>query len=267
MTIRTEPPPLDRLSALLDSALPRIDLVAADAPWPADAPALCLDLLTDGDAGLTGPAGNSRLAAPAVIVSRRGDSFRLALPPGSCVLRLRVTLDGPAGRLLAAEIPDPLAVRIAEVDTAFAQIVRLIGSEVRTPRCGHPALLRRAGDILFIGLLRHLIEHPEHGGQLFRGLADRRIARALVAIHGHPGFPWTLPTLADAAGMSRTAFANTFRERLQQTPGSYLTTLRLALARRLVDDGKGLKEAARVSGYGSAAALSRALSRSTARQD
>jgi transcriptional regulator GlxA family with amidase domain len=138
----------------------------------------------------------------------------------------------------------------------------MIQAELDAPRCGQPALLNRAGDILFIGLLRYLVAHPGvHGHGLFSGLADPRIARTLVAMHQRPSLDWDLERLAHVAGMSRTAFASTFREVMKRTPGKYLSAIRLAIAQRAVDMGKGLKEAARAAGYTNTSALSRALSK------
>jgi AraC-like DNA-binding protein len=74
---------------------------------------------------------------------------------------------------------------------------------------------------------------------------------------------WSLEAMADVAGMSRTAFANRFREVMSHTPGSYLTRLRLLIARRAVISGQGLKHAAKLSGYASVTALSRALTQNT----
>jgi len=51
-----------------------------------------------------------------------------------------------------------------------------------------------------------------------------------------------------------------------QTPGKYLAAIRLAIARRAVQAGKGLKSAARDAGYANTSALSRALARPAALQ-
>jgi AraC-like DNA-binding protein len=96
---------------------------------------------------------------------------------------------------------------------------------------------------------------------LFAGLGDPRIAVALVAMHEQPHNGWVLETLAERAGMSRTAFATRFKEAMGTTPGKYLTQLRLLIAQRAVQSGKGLKGAARASGYKDVSALSRALGR------
>jgi AraC-like DNA-binding protein len=46
---------------------------------------------------------------------------------------------------------------------------------------------------------------------------------------------------------------------MDKTPGKYLVTLRLALARRALDSGKTVKEAARISGYRNPASIARAF--------
>jgi AraC-like DNA-binding protein len=121
-------------------------------------------------------------------------------------------------------------------------------------------LLKSAGDILFIGILRHLVAHPkpERPG-LLRALSDVRIAKALVAMHQAPHLDWNLSALALEAGMSRTSFAMTFKKAMDKSPGKYLVALRLALARRALEVGKTVKEAARISGYRNPASIARAL--------
>lgn len=81
-------------------------------------------------------------------------------------------------------------------------------------------------------------------------------------MHTRPQDSWTLETLWAEAGMSRTSFANTFRKVMSQTPGNYLSKLRLAIAQRVIQSGFGLKRAAAESGYLNLSALSRALARS-----
>lgn len=279
MTNRTNPTHLDRLSALLEGAQARIECLTSSCPWPTPGAGLNLfipsaadpqptappDTIPDGPLSLSaGPGPAPRLA---LLVSQGDPTLDLAQPARQHGLRLHIALPGPAGPLLAAQFARPL--QLSEADTAqhaLGSTLALLCDEARSPRCGQPALLRRAGEILFITLLRYLIAHPEHGGDLFRGLADPRLARSLVALHSAPATPWTLERLAEIAGMSRTAFATAFRACMQQTPGRYLADLRLNLARQAGEHGKTLKEAARLTGYASASALSRALSRARVSQ-
>jgi transcriptional regulator GlxA family with amidase domain len=189
---------------------------------------------------------------------------------GPAALRLicaHADLTGPVAPLFLQEFTEPRVLSLTDDEPALHLAINMIEMELGAPRCGQPALLQRVGDILFIGLLRYLVAHPSPGGTgLFNGLADPRIAKALVAMHQRPEADWSLERLAQEAGLSRTAFAATFRRVMRQTPGKYLSALRLALAQRAVERGKGLKEAARVAGYGNASALSRTLSRARQRR-
>jgi AraC-like DNA-binding protein len=65
--------------------------------------------------------------------------------------------------------------------------------------------------------------------------------------------------LALESGMSRTSFATAFKKAMGKTPGKYLVALRLALARRALDNGKTVKEAARISGYRNPGSIARAF--------
>lgn len=266
---------LDRLSALLEGLSPRVQVyqpvpgidslsVAAEASL-----FLHLYLLAEGEMQLQLPTTDSRvLKAPCIVVCRSDTAHLLVASSPAAFRQLmcaRAFLDGPVAALLLNEFKSPQVVLIDGAEPSLHYVIGLIASELEAPRCGQPALLHRAGDILFIGLLRHMIAHSGVSGHgLLSGLADPRIARALVAIHTHPQDRWTLELLAEEAGMSRTAFANTFREVIRETPGRYLSTIRLAIAQRAVHLGKGLKAAARDAGYTNPSALSRALSRASA---
>lgn len=265
---------LDRLSALLEGLIPRIQVnrpvhgianlsVAAEA-----SSFLHLYLLADGEMQLQlPPTGSQVLKAPCIVVCRSDTVHALVAPSPAALQHLmcaRAFLDGPVAALLLDEFTTPQVVSLDGAEPSLRHVTALIASELEEPRCGQPTLLDRAGDILFIGLLRHLIARPRNLGRgLLSGLADPRIARALVAIHAHPQGRWTLESLAEEAGMSRTAFANTFREVMRETPGRYLSAIRLSIAQRVVRVGKGLKAAARDAGYTSPSALSRALSRAS----
>jgi AraC-like DNA-binding protein len=91
------------------------------------------------------------------------------------------------------------------------------------------------------------------------GLADARLARCLVAVHQAPGEAWSLERMAAVAGMSRTAFAATFRLVTGATPADYLADWRLTLASTELRAGRTIKAIADDVGYASASALSKAF--------
>ena len=268
-------PRLDRLSALLEGLAPEVTLTMASAqsvegqPSTEEATFLGLYLVTQGAVQLQSLGETWQIQSPALIALRSDQSYVINRSQSTAPCRLicaQTRLAGPVAALFLEEFAQQRIVALSEDDPALRLAVTLIESELDAPRCGQPALLNRAGDILFIGLLRYLVAHPRaHGSGLFNGLADPRIAKALVAIHQRPAFDWDLERLAQEAGMSRTAFAATFRAVMKRTPGKYLAAIRLATAQRAVDLGKGLKEAARKAGYANTSALSRALSKARVR--
>lgn len=264
---------LDRLSALLEGLAPQIhlrsDVLPATETALAMPDSLELHLLLEGEWRLIRADGaQEHLTAPGLMLWRGAQSQVPRLLPvlgEPRALGIDAVFSGPAASLLLEAFAQPLFIELGAGCAELDLIVRLIANEMAAPRCGQPALLERAGEILFIGLLRHLIAHPRMPSGMLNGLADPRIARALVAVHERPQVSWTLEKLAAVAGMSRTAFALYFRQLMNVTPGAYLARLRLGIARREIARGNGLKRAARESGYASATALSRALSRSLSR--
>lgn len=244
-------PTLDRLSALLQGLAPRVSL--NDKPN-----GFGLHILVDESPQGLGPS----LAKMALLICP-------ALGAGAVVLPLlkkkwmsfEVGLDGPLAPIFLSEFVEPLLINLDKADASLIQIIHLISSEMAVTRCGQPLLMNRAGDILLIGLLRHLVAQPQKTTGLFSALANPRIAKTLVAIHEDASKGWSLETLSLEAGMSRTSYAHQFKQLMQITPGKYIGTIRLNLARRLIVDGVGLKQAARSTGYSSASTLSRAMSR------
>lgn len=262
---------LDRLSALLEGLAPRVEVMRAEIGTSTvsfeatSRQLLYLHLVAQGEVRLSVPHEDFvTVTAPAIVICRADRAHSLTPLSGRAFETLicaKAFLEGPVASLLLGEFTQQLVVPLDGADSSLNHVIHLISSELLEPRCGQPALLDRAGDILFIGLLRHLVAHPRTTSGLFNGLADPRIAGALVAMHAAPQNDWNLDTLAKKAGMSRTSFATRFREVMNHPPGKYLGYVRLSIAHRAVQSGLGLKRAAKDSGYTSVSALSRALSR------
>ena len=104
-----------------------------------------------------------------------------------------------------------------------------------------------------------------HVGWLF-ALADPQLATAIAAMHAEPGIRWTLPMLAQKAGMSRSTFARTFIATVGSSPIEYLTNWRMLLAGSRLSGGvESVSTIAHALGYDSEAAFSTAFRRSTGR--
>ena len=249
-----ESPRLDRLTALLEGLSPKVTLTAK-----ADGFALHIIQTGTSEISLDRSPG-IQLDSLSVLVCPAGCLLSNILKPDQqCFISFDVVFDGPMGPSFLAELSLPISVGIKDADPSLVQVMTLIANEMVASRCGQTLFMNRAGDILLISLMRHLTSRPQQSTGLFHALSDPRIARSLVAMHSKPANPWTLEMLATLAGMSRTSFANYFKQVMQVSPGKYLENLRLAIARQLVHTGIGLKQIAERTGYASPSTLSRAL--------
>jgi AraC-like DNA-binding protein len=140
-----------------------------------------------------------------------------------------------------------------------------VDAEITGNEQGARTVLRRMADVLFIQAVRAYIGRQDSRTRgWLRGLTDRRIARALAAIHEHFAEPWTLDSLAREAGMSRTALAVTFKELVGESPMAYLQRWRvLRAANALRTDGLSLTRAAEAVGYQSDVVFAKAFKRVT----
>ena len=116
--------------------------------------------------------------------------------------------------------------------------------------------------MLVVQLLRWLLDHPLEAdipAGLLAGLSHPKLARALTAVHERPGAAWSLAAMADAAGMSRSAFASAFKAQLGVAPAEYLLHWRVSIAQTMLVGGASVKSAGDELGYASAASFSRAF--------
>ena len=200
---------------------------------------------------------------PTLLMYPRPFTHRFHNPPveGSDFTCAQLHFDGGSENPLARALPPLIVlplVRVPGLDLAL----ELLFSETDRVRCGQRLLADRLFEVVVLQLLRWLLDHPQEAGVrpgLIIGLSDPRLARALVAMHDSPGEDWTLERMAERAGMSRTAFANTFRKTVGQTPADYLTGRRIALAQSRLREGPPIKMLAEEVGYANPSALSRAF--------
>lgn len=222
-----------------------------------------LHLVRHGPIGVTDPQGRRTLVhEPSVLFCSPSAPHRLdaAEREGADVVSASIDFgvgdENPLVRGLPALLQVPLA-RMPGLDLTQ----QLMFCEASARRCGHGAAVDRLAEVLVIQLLRYAIEQRLIDGGVLAGLADPRLAKALIAMHTEPDSPWTLDAMASAAGMSRARFAAHFTKTVGSPPGDYLTGWRLGLARSLLRRGLPVKHVAGEVGYGSANALARAFSR------
>lgn len=208
-------------------------------------------------------ARSMRFDEPTLLLYPRPLTHRFHNPPreGADFTCARLDFDGGPYNPLARALPPLIALPLARVP-GLAQALELLFSETDQVRCGQRLLADRLFEVVVIQLMRWLLDHPREAGirpGFITGLSDPRLARALVAMHDAPGQPWPLERMAEHAGMSRTAFANAFRDTVGQTPADYLGDWRMALAQSRLREGQSIKALALELGYANPPALSRAF--------
>ncbi len=188
------------------------------------------------------------------------DEVRHGTPDGDPDVRLLggyFVFDSPDAALLGALLPAVVHVRDAG---RLSTLVRLVGEEASERKAGSDLALTRLVELLLIEALRATGENAPPG--LLRGLADPRIAPAIRQIHEEPARSWTVPQLAKAAALSRSAFFERFARTMGMAPREYLLAWRMALAKDLLRRKQlRLAQVARSVGYGSASAFSTAFNR------
>jgi AraC-like DNA-binding protein len=135
--------------------------------------------------------------------------------------------------------------------------------ESRAGGDGSEAVLERLCETLFIETLRRYMQlMPEtHTGWLAAAL-DAQMGKVLALMHRQTATRWTLTSLANGAGISRSALAQRFRHYFGEGPVSYLTRWRLQLgAQMLSSTGDSVAQIAAKVGYDSEQAFNRAFKR------
>jgi AraC-like DNA-binding protein len=161
-------------------------------------------------------------------------------------------------------LPSFILIKADQARTlALHTTLQALASEMVEQAPGSGVVATRLAEVLFIQILRaHIALRPERNKGWLRAVFDPQLGTALNAIHNRVNTPWTVESLAEAAGMSRSAFAARFKELLGQTPLEYVTGWRMQKAMQLLEQrDKKLIDVARSVGYESDAAFSKAFKR------
>ncbi len=201
------------------------------------------------------------IETPSLLLYPRAMPHRFITDPdaGADMACASVTLGPDRGSPLSQALPPVLVLPLAELPGAEA-LLDMLFEEAFSLRCGRQKVVDRLFEVVLILILRRLLDSGriEHG--LLAGLSHPQLAKALVAMHDAPQKAWPLQELAARAGMSRSRFTEVFALKVGVPPASYLAAFRIALAQDLLLLDRPLELIAGDTGYGSAAALSRAFS-------
>jgi len=256
----------DRLQALLAhfavsartfqaGALCGINALDGDAPFGQ------LHLVRNGNVEVRhGKSLAARITEPSLLLYPRPRAHRFITDTtrGADFVCANLSFEGGSANPIAAVLPAFVCLPLARLHGSES-VLELLFAEAMAQNCGRQAMLDRLFEVVLIQVLRQLMESGQTRVGMLAGLAHPQLRKAIVAMHEQPGKEWSLEDLAATSGMSRSVFANSFRDTIGATPGSYLQRWRVGLAQQALLQGRSLKLIAQDVGYGSESALSRAF--------
>ncbi len=143
--------------------------------------------------------------------------------------------DAVENDVLIRAIPDYVLMQRDEL-AQWPWLVRTLehlSGEYMSGAPGAELTVDKLTEVLLVQLLRaDFGRHSDIG--IVAALSDKRLARALTAVHDNPGHEWTIEAAAREASMSRSGFARKFKELLGTGFFDYLTRLRMRNARDLL---------------------------------
>ncbi|MBQ0729592.1 MAG: AraC family transcriptional regulator [Oleispira antarctica] len=135
--------------------------------------------------------------------------------------------------------------------------------EAFNERCGRQPMIDRLSDIFLIQVLRQVLEDGAVAHGMLAGLSHPQLSKVMMSIHEQPEKNWNLESLSKLAAMSRSKFAELFKEVVGQPPGDYLTDWRLFIAQGLLQKNKSVGLVANEVGYENGSALARVFRKKT----
>jgi len=144
----------------------------------------------------------------------------------------------------------------------LVSLIRMIAVEMASTGPGSEAVVTRLTDALLAQALRQCLAGADRAFPGATAVSDPQIARALRLIREHPDQRWTVPKMAAAVSLSRSAFAERFRAATGETPMQNLTRYRMAQAAEyLRATMAGIREIAHLTGYDSEVSVTKAFRR------
>jgi AraC-like DNA-binding protein len=172
------------------------------------------------------------------------------------------------GRLIQPVLAGlPRVVRVHIRSDSYGELlenmIRHALRQVATDAPGGDVIAARLAEVLFAEVLRrYVLQLPAGRTGWLSGAADPAIGKALVALHQRPAHPWTLDSLAEQSGLSRSTLTERFARCIGQAPMAYLADWRLELAAEsLRTTSRSVLQIAQEVGYDSEAAFNRAFKR------
>ncbi|CAH0354879.1 AraC family transcriptional regulator [Aquabacterium sp. CECT 9606] len=140
-------------------------------------------------------------------------------------------------RLIYQLLPPLMIISAAQIETEplLSHTLDGVKSELKVYGEGRNVVLVHGFELVYVLGLRVAMRDAGRFSRFSIALQHQGIGQALMAMHEDFARQWTLDSLAEEAGVSRSSFARTFKELVGETPRQHLVRHRLAEAQRLLN--------------------------------
>ena len=184
----------------------------------------------------------------------------------ACLILIECKYDKEMIRPLLSVMPSILPDHEDQPESRFEVMevgIKLLSLESEGERMGKTAVINHWASIMMIECLRtHIESLPDATDSWLQAMKDPYLTKALAVMHKSPNLNWTIHKLAEVAGMSRSSFAQRFKDVVGIPPLTYLIGYRLRLAARYLRlQQNSISRISELVGYASDSTFSQAFKR------
>ena len=168
-------------------------------------------------------------------------------------------LDKANANLLIDALPHFFLIPTSQTTAlTLKRSIEILDQELQTSEFGFDLMRQYLAEILLIQFLRAYSSHNSHRDNQvgwLGALGDSKIAATLHLMHNQIDRKWTVESLAQEVGMSRSAFSEHFKTSVGIPPLQYLIRWRMQVARKKLIAGERVATVAESLGYASESAF------------
>lgn len=144
--------------------------------------------------------------------------------------------------------------------TIFDDLLRIMFYETEASLPGMELIVDNLSEVLFIYAIRTYIKQDGVPTSYISLLTDEKLQNVIQDIHQNPGKPWSVESIAKAAGMSRSSLAAYFQKKSSISPMQYVTGYRMHFAyKALHKSAQSVAQIAEQTGYNSEVSFRKAF--------
>ena len=152
-----------------------------------------------------------------------------------------------------------LTVDMSKIPNIRSLFDQLLAEQLKSAP-GYELIIASLMTQIIVHMFRLLEEESQDSLPWLSALHDARLARAMDAIFENPGANHSVESLADEAGMSRSAFAEHFSAAFSRSPISFVNHVRMERAGKMLDEGtSSIDQVANQVGFASRSHFSQAF--------